>query len=257
MSGSCSTTRIVFPRSRRPSRILISRCVSRLCNPIDGSSSTYKVPTRRDPSDVASCMRCASPPESVDANRSSVRYSSPTSFRNRSRSRISCKSRSPISASCGLNSRPSKNLETSSTVMPHISQILRSLILTCRASSRSRLPWHSGHVEYPRYRLRNTRMCSLYFFRSRYWKNPRTPRKSPSPLRISSCCASSSSPQGTSSGISDCLANRFISANTGRYFGLFHGSIAPCPNDFVLSGITRSRSKSMVFPNPWHRAHAP
>ena len=56
-------------------------------------------------------MRCASPPDSVEDSRSSVRYSSPTSFRNRSRSRISCSSLSAISASCGLSSTCSKELQ--------------------------------------------------------------------------------------------------------------------------------------------------
>ena len=48
-SGSCSTTRMVFPRSRRSCRILIRRWVSRLCRPIDGSSSTYKRPYQPRP----------------------------------------------------------------------------------------------------------------------------------------------------------------------------------------------------------------
>ena len=51
----------------------MSRWLSRECRPIDGSSSTYSVPTSADPSDVARLMRCDSPPESVDDSRSSVR----------------------------------------------------------------------------------------------------------------------------------------------------------------------------------------
>ena len=38
-----------------------------------------------DPNEVASWMRCASPPDNVDDKRSSVRYCSPTSFKNLSR----------------------------------------------------------------------------------------------------------------------------------------------------------------------------
>src|SRR5580698_4378190 len=49
VSGSCSTTSKVFPRSRKPFKISISRVVSRGCNPIEGSSSTYNAPTRCDP----------------------------------------------------------------------------------------------------------------------------------------------------------------------------------------------------------------
>ncbi|MBT9147388.1 MAG: hypothetical protein DDT32_01143 [Syntrophomonadaceae bacterium] len=38
--SSCSTTRMVFPRSRSRTRALRSLWLSRACNPIDGSSST-------------------------------------------------------------------------------------------------------------------------------------------------------------------------------------------------------------------------
>ena len=69
--------------------------------------------------------------------------------------------------SCGVNSSSEKNRNASSTVSAQISQIFRSLILTCRASSRSRDPLHAEHNEYPRYRLRNTRTCSLYFLKNR------------------------------------------------------------------------------------------
>ena len=51
----------------------MSRWLSRECRPIDGSSSTYSVPTSAEPSDVARLMRCDSPPDSVDDSRSSVR----------------------------------------------------------------------------------------------------------------------------------------------------------------------------------------
>ena len=46
---------------------------------------------------------------------------------------------------------------------------------TSRASRRSRAPPQSGHVRYPRYRLRNTRTWTLYFLRSSHRKNPRIP----------------------------------------------------------------------------------
>ncbi len=49
------------------------RSLSRACNPIEGSSRTYKTPRRREPICVARRMRCASPPESVAAERSRLR----------------------------------------------------------------------------------------------------------------------------------------------------------------------------------------
>ena len=55
-------------------------------------------------------MRCASPPESVDDSRSSVKYSSPTSFKNFSRCRISTRILSAIAASSGDNSARKKEL---------------------------------------------------------------------------------------------------------------------------------------------------
>ncbi len=54
-------------------------------------------------------MRCASPPESVEARRSSVRYSRPTSFRNFSRWRISTRIFSAMAVSSGDSARLSKN----------------------------------------------------------------------------------------------------------------------------------------------------
>jgi hypothetical protein len=39
-SGSCSTTRMVLPRSRRSSRMRMSLAVSRVCRPMEGSSRT-------------------------------------------------------------------------------------------------------------------------------------------------------------------------------------------------------------------------
>ena len=39
--------------------------------------------------------------------------------------------------------------------------------------------------------------------------------------------------------------------------GLVHGSTAPSSSESVLSGMTRSMSKSMVLPKPWQRGQAP
>lgn len=49
--------------------VLSRRRVSRGCSPMEGSSSTYSTPIRREPTCVAKRMRCASPPESVLAER--------------------------------------------------------------------------------------------------------------------------------------------------------------------------------------------
>ncbi len=55
-------------------------------------------------------MRCASPPESVEASRSSVRYSSPTASRKLSRCRTSSRIGPAISSCIGDNSSASKEL---------------------------------------------------------------------------------------------------------------------------------------------------
>ena len=51
----------------------ISFSLSRWCRPIEGSSRMYMTPTRLEPIWVASRIRCASPPESVRAERASER----------------------------------------------------------------------------------------------------------------------------------------------------------------------------------------
>src|SRR5215203_3253570 len=62
-----------LPRSRRRCSVPSSARLSRWCNPMDGSSSTYSTPVRFDPIWVASRMRWPSPPDSVAALRPSVR----------------------------------------------------------------------------------------------------------------------------------------------------------------------------------------
>lgn len=65
VSSSCSTTMSVLPMSRSRTRVSISRWLSRWCRPMDGSSRTYRTPTRPEPIWVARRMRWASPPERV------------------------------------------------------------------------------------------------------------------------------------------------------------------------------------------------
>src|SRR5262249_39782391 len=116
-----------------------------------------------------------------------------TSFRNRKRERISSKSLLAMSRSSGRKDKlssasevdatssfsflgrgggevpnESKKSFASSTVIEQTSQMFLPATFTCCASRRRRAPPHSEHVEYPRYRLRKTRTCNLYFFRSRY-----------------------------------------------------------------------------------------
>ena len=150
MSASCSTTRTVLPWSRSRRRISIKRRLSRECRPIDGSSSTYSVPTSAAPSEVARLMRCASPPDSVDDRRSSVRYSSPTSLRNDSRRLISFRILSAIAVSFSDSASVVKNCCASRTVSAATRSMVRCATLTSRASRRSRAPPQSGQVRYPR-----------------------------------------------------------------------------------------------------------
>src|SRR5436309_1814604 len=98
-------------------------------------------------------MRCDSPPESVEASRSSVRYSRPTSFRNFSRC-CTCSRIFPAISICSPESLSSlKNTAACSTVNDVTSQMFLPSILICRASRRRRAPQQSGHCAYPRYRL--------------------------------------------------------------------------------------------------------
>ena len=76
-------------------------------------------PTSRDPRQVASWMRWASPPDNVIESRSSVRYSRPTSFRNLRRWRISTSTFSAIAASSGDKSHGVEEIERLGDVQPH------------------------------------------------------------------------------------------------------------------------------------------
>ncbi len=70
-------------------------------------------------------MRCASPPESVEARRSSVRYSRPTSLRNFRRWRISTRIFSAMAVSSGLRLQGEEKLLRLGDVHAHdIGQVL-------------------------------------------------------------------------------------------------------------------------------------
>ena len=106
-------------------------------------------PVSPEPICEASRIRCASPPESVSAERSSARYSRPTLLRNASRVTISLMIRSAIAAFWPGRTSCPKYAAASLSGSPETSKIARasapSPTLTCRASRRSRVPSHSGH----------------------------------------------------------------------------------------------------------------
>ncbi len=104
----------------------------------------YSTPTRLDPIWVASLIRCASPPDSVAAARSSVRYPTPTLSRKRSRSTISFMIRAAIWVSELLSSRPSRNEIASRADLRVNWWIPIPPTSTARLSGRSRAPPHSG-----------------------------------------------------------------------------------------------------------------
>src|SRR5664279_3539965 len=156
-------------------------------------------------------MRCDSPPESVEARRSSVRYSSPTASRKCRRCLTSVRMLPAISCCIGESFSEPKNSFEAAIVIAATSQIFLPDRRTARASARSLCPLHSGHCAYPRYLLSITLTCSLYFLRSRYSKNPCTPRNDPLPLSTVSCCTSDRSCHGTSRGTPRDFAERFSS----------------------------------------------
>ena len=72
-AGSCSTTSTALSRSASSDKIWVSGATSAGCSPTVGSSSTNSALCSEVPSAAVSVTRCASPPESVRAWRSSVR----------------------------------------------------------------------------------------------------------------------------------------------------------------------------------------
>ena len=85
-------------------------------------------------------MRWLSPPDSVPEARASVRYSSPTSTRNLSRSRISLSTRTAISFCLGVScfGRSVNHSPARFTDISAISPICRPPIFTHSASGLSR-----------------------------------------------------------------------------------------------------------------------
>ena len=146
-SSSCSTTITVLPMSRRRVKVSSKRSLSRWCNPIDGSSSTYITPVKPEPICEARRIRWDSPPDRLPDCRDKVKYSSPTLFKNCRRVIISFKILCAISRFCG---------ESCSSTLPNhckaflidISEaciISKPQILTAKASGFKRLPPQASH----------------------------------------------------------------------------------------------------------------
>src|SRR5208283_3992364 len=108
-------------------------------------------------------MRWPSPPERLPDGRSSVRYSSPTSARKFSRSRISFKMSFAISASCELSFGAAKNASACLIDIAVTSEIDLPLKRTYRLSFLSRAPLQVGHGRMFMYASRNSRAFGLCF----------------------------------------------------------------------------------------------
>ena len=69
IASSCSTINTVFPTSLKFFNVVINLSSSAGCNPIEGSSQTYKTPINPDPICVANLILWDSPPLNVEALR--------------------------------------------------------------------------------------------------------------------------------------------------------------------------------------------
>ena len=114
-------------------------------------------------------MRWLSPPDSVPEERDSVRYSSPTSTRNFSRSRISFSTRAAISPCClfscagtAENHSPARLIDMSAT-----SPMCSPPTLTHSASGLSRKPLQASHGTSWKYFAISSRAQSLSVSRQR------------------------------------------------------------------------------------------
>ena len=147
VSSSCSTMMSVFPMSVRLRSDARSLSLSLWCRPIDGSSRMYRTPTRPDPIWVARRMRCDSPPDSVFADRLSVRYPRPTSFRKLSLALISLVTILLIFLSRSLSSVSnfSKNSSACTTERSVSSMMFLPPTVTASTVSLSLRPLQTGH----------------------------------------------------------------------------------------------------------------
>ncbi len=152
MASSCSTTITVLPISLRSDKVVISMWSSCGCNPIVGSSHTYRTPVNPEPICVANRTRWASPPDKVLAVRSMVRYPRPMLSRNLRRPSISFNICAPIVRSRSVSvasvvswliigSISDIHFRPSLMLMLATSMMLIPQTCTANASGRRRLPW--------------------------------------------------------------------------------------------------------------------
>ena len=107
----------------------------------------YKTPTSELPICVASRIRCDSPPESVVADRPSVKYVNPTFVRNPSRARISLSTWCAICSSRALGLNSAKNFSHCSIESRVSLSMFAPPTVTASASGFSRAPLHCGQTE--------------------------------------------------------------------------------------------------------------
>src|SRR5579864_2656213 len=144
IDSSCSTTTTVLPASRRHSTMVIKRPTSRGWRPIEGSSSTYIMLTSPDPSAVVRATRWASPPESVRARRSRVRYPSPIWSRYVRRVRTWSRTRRETEFETLCFARLSRNARASWIFKAERAAMSSPPTFTAKASGRRRAPLQSG-----------------------------------------------------------------------------------------------------------------
>jgi hypothetical protein len=163
-------------------------------------------------------MRCASPPESVDERRSSVRYSRPTSFRNFRRWRISIRILSAMARFFG-DSSSVEELVAPGDVHAHHLRRWSAADANVQRFGRRREPRNPG-IGVASIAAQNTRTWTLYFLVSTSAKKRRHVIVDQRLFFIG--CRS---PKGTFSGpcrASFCELRRYHS-----YCGLVQGSTAP------------------------------
>ena len=114
-----------------------------------------------EPICVASRMRWLSPPDSVAAERASVRYCRPTLCRKCSRERTSRRMLSAILASFSLNSRLSRNASSSVIGSAVYSEMFSPPTVTASTSGRRRAPRQSGQAVSAMQDSIDARMASL------------------------------------------------------------------------------------------------
>ena len=197
----------------------------------------------------------------VEASRSSVRYSSPTASRNVSRCAPLPECCPAISSCIGVSFSARKTPSPAQSSAPWPGRCSAPVIVairTARASARSRCPLHSGHSRVSAILAQHHAHVQLVLLALHLREKPVHALEAALPASTTSRAAPRViSRHGTSSGTPSaaaCFLNSVNQADTSADStdrSRRHSGFNP------LSGITRFKSKSTVFPNPWHRGHAP